>query len=67
MKFLTEAAFWHTINKWIRDGSNLYAVSDGAYGTFVDLMGTDGCKEELVLYNSQEDYDADTDHVAAAE
>lgn len=67
MKFIKQEAFWHTVNKWIRDGSFMFAVTSIEEGTFVDLMGKDGVKEELIFYYTQEAYDADTNSMPAAE
>lgn len=67
MKFITEHAFYHTINKWILDGSRMFKIVQIEEGTFVTLMGKDGCKEELIFYHSQEEYDRDDQSVPACE
>ena len=65
MKFMDEEAFWKTVNQWVRDGSNIYGVSDTMDGISVDLKGTDGVNEELVLFYNQADYDL-SDHLEGA-
>ena len=54
--FANEAEFWHTVNQWVRDGSNIYAVSDGPTWVAVYLVGKDGCHEVLkYIYPDEEE------------
>ena len=54
--FANEAEFWHTVNQWVRDGSNIYAVSDGPTWVSVYLVGKDGCHEVLqYIYQDEEE------------
>lgn len=57
MKFMDGAKFWATVNKWVRDGSNITAVTDSPYGTFIQLQGKDGGREVLARFFEQEDFD----------
>lgn len=56
MKFLSEIEFYETVNKWVRDGSNITSADSYSSGVVFNLLGTDGCTESLVLYFNEEDY-----------
>lgn len=59
MKFLDREKFLATVTQWIQDGSKLESFWGNVFGEGVNLIGKDGCKENLVYYIDKFDYDND--------
>jgi len=48
-KYVDEKLFYDTLNQWVRDGSNITNVTTNFLGVYIELLGADGCKEEMFL------------------
>lgn len=57
MKFLNRQMFLDTINKWIRDGSNLISIDSDPLAETAVLKGRDGVKEVHIFFYDEDDYD----------
>ena len=67
MKFLNREKFLETVNQWVRDGSNIESVWSNIFGEGVNLIGKDGCKENLVFYADKIDFDNDLENFTGDE
>jgi hypothetical protein len=59
MKFRNRKKFFDTVNRWVRDGSNIVEVISAPWGDEINLIGKDGVKETLTFYFTTDDFRRD--------